>query len=286
MKPVKSAFLAMLPALFVAYSLLDAVSLYGEEAGFQRYDPKRKTSELVLEGSVKTWTETMDGFALYTMNAAFNGAYTFLTRHTVTMNLPYTFAWYNNAESRNPYLYSFGDMLFSYEYMKKNGRISLFAGPRFGLPLAEASEYAAREGVYQAGSGRYSAGIGISATGVRDPVVWNAGLSYDVGLPKKERFYTTLEPGNIQITAGFSDLFNERFGISAGLTQYIRLPLLYDGEGNQEDLRLTTVGRAEFLVLFEKNYIRFSIEATLYPVNSPFILGAAYGHQFDLSKER
>jgi hypothetical protein len=183
-----------------------AASLYGQEADYQRYDLVREESELILEGSVKTWAEMLNGLSFYTMNVGFQGEYTFLTHHTVTVKLPYAFAWYNNSDSRNPWFYSFGNMEFSYDYLKQFGHINLFVGPRFGIPLAEASEYAVREGVYSASSGRYSAGVRISVTGIRDPVVWNADLVYDVGLPKKERFYTTLEPGNIQLAVGFSDL--------------------------------------------------------------------------------
>jgi hypothetical protein len=270
----------------VLLALLTVATLYGQETDYQRYDLVQKKSEIVLEGSVKTWTETINGLSLYTLNVGLQGEYTFLTNHTVTVKLPYTLAWYNNPENRTPWLYSFGDMGFTYEYLKQFGHINLFMGPRFSIPLAEASEYAVREGVYTASSGRYSVGAGIAVTGIRDPVVWNAGLTYDVGLPKEERFYTTLEPGNIQITAGFSDLFNERFGFSVGITQHIKLPVLYDGKGKLEDLRVATIGQGEFLVLFEKDYIRFSFEAPLYPLNNPFILGITYGHQFDLSKEQ
>jgi hypothetical protein len=260
--------------------------LHGQETDYQRYDLVRKKSELVLEGAVKTYTETVNGFSLYAINMGFNGEYTFLTHHTVTVNLPYTVSWYNNPESRNPWLYSFGDMGFSYDYLKQFGHINLFMGPRLSIPLAEANEYAAREEVSSAGSGRYSAGVGITVTGIRDPVVWNVGFSYDVGLPKEERFYTTVEPGNMRFTAKFSDLFNDRFGFSVGISQHIKLPVLYDGVGKVEDLRFSTVGQGEFLVLFENDYIRFSLEASLYPLNNPFIFGLTYGHQFDLSKDK
>ncbi|MDR1095408.1 MAG: hypothetical protein LBL31_03365 [Spirochaetaceae bacterium] len=273
----------LLPGILIV--LLTVASLYGQETDYQRYDIVRKQSEIVLEGSVKTWAETANEYSLYTTNIGFQGEYTFLTRHTVTVNLPYTFARYNNPESRMPWLYSFGNMGFSYNYLKQFGHINLFAGPRLSVPLAEASEYAAREGVYSASSGRYSLGAEISITGVRDPVVWNAGLAYDLGLPKEERFYTTLEPGNIQITAGFSDLFNERFGFTVGITQYIKLPVLYNGKGKPEDLRFTTAGKGEFLVLFEKDYMKFTLETTLFPLNSPFVLGFTYGRQFDLNKK-
>jgi hypothetical protein len=265
---------------------LGATFLYGQETDYQRYDLVRKKSELVLESAVKTWAETVNGLSLYTINVGLQGEYTFLTNHTVTVKLPYTLAWYNNPDKRIPWLYSFGDMRFSYEYLKQFGHINLFMGPRFSVPLAGASEYAAREGVYTASTGRYSAGAGIAVTGIRDPVVWNASFTYDVGLPKEERFHTTLEPGNTQITLGFSNLYNERFGFTVGLSQLIKLPVLYDGVGKLEDLRVTTGVQSEFLVLFEKDYIRFSLEAKLYPLNNPFVLGLAYGHQFDLSNQR
>ncbi|MDR1095818.1 MAG: hypothetical protein LBL31_05470 [Spirochaetaceae bacterium] len=70
-----------------------------------------------------------------------------------------------------------------------------------------------------------------------------------------------------------------------GITQYIKLPVLYDGKGKPEDLRFTTAGKGEFLVLFEKDYMRFTLEATLFPLNSPFVLGFTYGRQFDLNKK-
>jgi hypothetical protein len=96
--------------LGIPLALLLAASLHGQQTDYQRYDLVRKKSELILEGSVKIWAETADDFSLYMMNLGFKGEYTFLTHHTVTVKLPYTLAWYNNHESRNPWLYSFGDM--------------------------------------------------------------------------------------------------------------------------------------------------------------------------------
>jgi hypothetical protein len=265
--------------------LLGAAVLYGQETDYQRYDLVRKQRELVLESTIRTWAETVNGYSLYTAQVGVQGEYTFLTHHTVTVRAPYTVAWYNQAESRNPWLYSLGDLRISYEYLKQFGHINLFVGPRFGIPLGEGDAYAAREGVYAAGSGRYSTGLGVSVRGIRDPVVWQGSLSYEIGLPKEERFYTSLEPGNIQASGSFSDVFNERFGFSVGLTQTIKLPELWDGSWDGERLWVSTTGTGEFMVLFEHDYIRFSGEATLYPVNRPFVLGITYGHQFELSKD-
>jgi hypothetical protein len=201
-----------------------------QEGDYQRYDLVRETSEIIVESSVRTWVgAAADGGAVYFVRGDARGEYTFLTNHTVSVQAPYTFGWHNGLESRNPALYSFGDMQVSYEYLKQLGHVNVFFGPQLTIPLYDADEYAAREGVYAGGDGRYKAGFSVSVTGIRDPVVWSTGLSYDVGLPKRERFYTSVAPGNIQVSGGFSDLLNERFGFSFALVQTVNLPPVKDG---------------------------------------------------------
>jgi hypothetical protein len=283
---------ALMPRIFdpgwlilgVFFAVLGSSVLAAQDAGYQRYNPERKKSELILEGSVNTWVEDISGFDLFSARMGLKAEYIFLTNHTVTLNLPYTINWHNNPDSPAPWMYAFGDMVLSYEYLKKFGHIHLFFGPRFGIPLYQANDYMSREGIYAPGDRRYSAGFSVSATGVRDPVVWNVGFLWDVGLPKTERFFTSWQPGNIQIAAGFSDLFNDRFGFSLGLTQLVSLPQISGGKWKIEDLSAVAAGEGEFLMLFEKDYVRVSLEVALYPLNRPFVLGLVYGHQFDLSK--
>jgi hypothetical protein len=260
--------------------------LAAQDTGYQRYDPTRKKYTLTVEGSLNTWLENINGFDLFSTRAELKTEYVFLMNHTVTLNLPYTINLYNNPDSPAPWLYSFGNMGVSYEYLKKFGHISLFFGPRFGIPLYQANDYMSREGIYAPGDGRYSTGFSVSATGIQDPVVWNAGFLWDVGLPKTERFFTSWQPGNIQISTGFSDLFNERFGFSLGFTQLVSLPQINGRKWKTEGLSAATVGEGEFLILFEKDYVRVSLEATLYPLDRPFVLGLVYGHQFDLTMQR
>jgi hypothetical protein len=71
--------------------------------------------------------------------------------------------------------------------------------PNFYLLLNILAKYLSREGILTAGAGRFTAGV--LATGIMDPVVWNLGLSYDIGLPKQERFATSWIPGAIQLSA-------------------------------------------------------------------------------------
>jgi hypothetical protein len=226
--------------------------------------------------------EQLNGDDLYNIRLNASLEYTFHTNHTIKGTLPYALSLYNAGDARNAAYYSFGDITLSYEYLKQIKHINLFFGPQLTIPLAESNEYALREGVYAAGAGRYEAGFTFAVTGIRDPVVWTAGLDYMVGLPKKERFYTSWQPGTMQLSMSVSDLFNERFGFAIGAYQSIQLPQVNDGEWKVTDLSVSTFCRFEFLILFENDYVRVMADASLYPLNRPFVFGLVYGHRFEL----
>jgi hypothetical protein len=271
--------------IMLLIGIINISLLTGQESEFQRYDIVRENSEINLESRLSTWAEELDGYNLYSMNIMLQGEYVFLTKHSITVKIPYGLAMYNHPESRIPLLYSFGDMNVSYQYLKQQEHINLFIGPQVTIPLTKNNEYANREGVYTIGEGRYGAGFSVSVTGIRDPVVWNAGFSYNVGLPNEERLYSSWNPGKFQMNGGFSDLLNEKFGFSLGLTQYVNLPQVNDGIWMIEYLSVMTAGYGEFFILFDKDYIRFTLEAVLFPLNKPNIFGITYGHQFKLRKE-
>jgi hypothetical protein len=253
---------------------------------FQRYDLVRESSELTLETTNNLWMEQNNSADLYTLRLGVHAEYTFKTNHSISLKLPYTLAWYNNPDARTTLFYSLGDLSLGYEYLKQMKHINLFVGPLITIPLAETNEYAAREGVYSTSNGRVMAGFSLAITGIRDPVVWNAGVQYLVGLPKEERSYWSWQPGDIQVSLGVSDLVNNRFGFALGLYHHITLP---DGKGEHwelADLAVSTFARVEGLLVFEQDYMRVSVDAYVYPLNKPVVLGITYGHQFDLSKKR
>jgi hypothetical protein len=141
-----------------------------------------------------------------------------------------------------------------------------------------------REGVLAVSDGRYMLGADFSVSGVRDPIVWNVGLQYRIGLPKAERFYTSWQPGVIQLSAGFTDLFNDRFGFSLGVYQTITLPQIHDGEWQGDTVSTAAFCRLEFLVLFEKGYVRAVVNAYAYPQNRPVVFELVYGRTFGIAK--
>jgi hypothetical protein len=146
--------------------------------------------------------------------------------------------------------------------------------------LTESNEYLPQEGILTSGAGRVTAGFSATATGIMDPVVWNVGLSYDVGLPKQERFYTSWVPVTIQVSGSLSDLVNERFGFSVGTYHVVSLPALNNGVWARGGVSVVSLFRLEVFVLFEHDYVRVSMDSYAYPLNRPVVFGVVYGHQF------
>jgi hypothetical protein len=276
-------------ALFLAVSTLCAQEPEAEN-DYQRYDLVRDENEFTVESAFSYWQENSGGNDLHNLNLRTRLEYAFAVgnagsaNHTVAASLPYTFALYSNPEIPEGPFYSFGDLSFSYEYLKQFKHLNLFFGPRVSIPLTESGEYLSREGILTAGAGRFTAGVSATATGIMDPVVWNLGLSYDIGLPKQERFGSSWVPGTIQLSASVSDLVNERFGFAVGTYQVISLPALTNGVLAKGGVSVTSLFRLEVFVLFEKDYVRVSIDTYAYPLNRPVVFGAVYGHQFKRDK--
>ncbi|MDR3335780.1 MAG: hypothetical protein LBT16_01120 [Treponema sp.] len=258
------------------------------EEGYQRFDMVRKPSEFTAEGTLRFRTETVGTDQLYTFSPGLRLEYSLATNHTFEASLPYTLSIYESLEARQRLYYALGDLQLSYEYLHQSGHVNWFLGPLASIPLTPNTEYAAREGVLSAGSGRYTAGAKVSVTGIRDPVVWNGGLQYTVGLPKKERFLTAWQPGNMQISAGITDLLNEQFGFSLSLHQGANLPAVTDGIWDKagSGLTVSTMFQLEAFSLFEHGYLRIVLEAYVYPPQQPITTKFVYGRQFTIRDAR
>jgi hypothetical protein len=271
-------------ALFFAFiaSLLWSVSLFSQETDYQRNDLKREESELALESGLKTWMEGSNTDTLYNFKLNAGIEYT-LSSHSIKAVLPYTFMLYDNSEALNRFFYYIGDIHLSYEYLKQLTHLNLFFGSFLSIPLTVSNEYAARESVYALGECRYEAGLSFSMTGIRDPIVWILGLRYALGLPKEERYYTSWRPGTIQASLGISDLFNDRFGFSVGLSETLILPRMIGLSMEPDGLSMSTGFKLEAFILFEHDYLRFSTESYIFPMYQPVVIGVTYGHNFKLA---
>jgi hypothetical protein len=261
--------------------LLPLTLLFSQETDYQRNDLVLEESELTVESGVRMGLENINTDTFY--NFSVNGSieYAFLS-HSVKASLPYTLMFYDNQDALNRFFYYLGDISLSYEYLKQLSHLNLFLGSFFNIPISVSNEYAAREGVYASSEGRYEAGFSFSVTGIRDPVVWSAGLRYTFGLPMEERYYTTWRPGTIQASLGLSDLLNDRFGYSIGILEMIILPRMIDMSMEPVSLTMRTGFKLEVIILFERNYVQLSAESYLFPLYQPVTIGITYGHNFNL----
>jgi hypothetical protein len=253
--------------------------LFSQENDYQRNSLVREDSELTVETDLRIWQEDINPAKLYNINLSAGIEYTILS-HSIKASLPYTFSLLDNNNALNRLYNRMGDINISYEYLKQLSNLNLFLGSHMGIPLAVSNEYAAREGVYSSSEGRYEIGGSFSLTGIRDPVVWNTGLRYTLGLPKKERYRTTWRPGTIQASAGISDLFNDRFGISIGISETLIMPRMIGTSVEPDGFSMLTSLKLQALVLFEHDYLNFLVEGSVYPLYQPVVIGVTYGHNF------
>jgi hypothetical protein len=258
--------------------------LWAEET-YQRLTIDKKKHELTIEGGLRYWAQTMSAETeTYTLNPRLGAEYNFDQRHSVNLEIPYYVVLYDEPDTSRSIFYGIGDIQLSYIYTKKLNYANLFFTPQFVIPAGEASEYAAREGIYTPGSGRWDIGFSFAVTGIRDPVVWTLGFKYDVGLPKKEQFYTSWQPGNMQLSGSLLKLSNERFGLSLGLYQNISLPQINSGKWDSSGFSASTFFWLESMVMFDKDYVKITAEMYAFPLNRPVTIGLTYGHTFKKEK--
>jgi hypothetical protein len=166
----------------------------------------------------------------------------------------------------------------SYDYLKQIGQLNLFLGGFGSIAIPEYEEEIVR---------RHNVGLRVGLSGVKDPIVWNTGLEYAVGLPKEERGVQTWEPGNMQGNVGIISLFNSTFGFGLSFIQSVRLAPFRGSDRNREETRTASVFRPEVLIIPHDNwYVRFNIDIYAYPITSPAVFTVLLGVNADFPKKK
>jgi len=214
--------------------IVASFSLYAEEPDYQRFDLVLDKNKLTLEGSLSYYAQNIADHDMYVFKPQLAIEYLF-KKHGLRAEMPYILRAYNNLDVRRQFFYSFGDITLYYDYLKQIRHINLFFGGFWSIPLSENNEYMNREGIISGGSGRHELGTKFTITGIKDPMLWTADFQYSIGFPKKERYYWSWEPGNIQANAGMISMFNDTFGFSLNIIQNIRLPQINDGRAGHRN---------------------------------------------------
>ncbi|MFH2113426.1 MAG: hypothetical protein ABIJ86_02820 [Spirochaetota bacterium] len=74
------------------------------------------------------------------------------------------------------------------------------------------------------GSGRWTLGLSGGLSRIIDPLVLSGLLSWNVGLPRAERWNSRWRPGDFSLVMSVTEAFNEHVSCTLGLSQYASLP--------------------------------------------------------------
>jgi hypothetical protein len=263
--------------------ICNGVIAFSQESDFNRFQINRKNDEITIEDTQSFWIQNNNSeYSSYYSMSNFKLEYDFLSKHSVLILLPFAFEFdFDSTKDKNTD-FSWGDLRIEYDYMKFFRNINLSLGS-FVTTLLEPVEKDAETTKLNIGSGRVCLGINTLLTGILDPVVWSVGLEYTIGLPDKDG---TVQPGNIQLQASISNLVNERFGFALGIYPRIGIPEIQDGTIHTSTLSITSFIRPEIFIMFDHDYVRFSLDAYTYPFGTPFVFNIIYGHNFQITKQK
>jgi hypothetical protein len=148
---------------------------------------------------------------------------------TASAYLPLAAEFAVGDDARRPAAAGLGDIELAAGWTGRVSDTRLSASVRGSAPTGEWNPYAAAEGALVPGSGRWTVGAALSASRILDPVVLGAALSYDLGLPRADRFSTSWRPGDFSLSLSVSEVLNDSVGYTLKAVQSASLPEVRDG---------------------------------------------------------
>ncbi|MCL2557594.1 MAG: hypothetical protein FWE09_03865 [Treponema sp.] len=263
--------------------MLLCATIGANENEFNRITFDKESGRLTTEAALRHYAQAAPGGELHVFTPHLSLGYS-MGSHGFGARLPLTFALYTgDSEAINSFSYGFEDAQLSYDYSIRRGALNFFLGGFWSLPIKAPGDETEGSPV-SPGSGRHGLGLSFSAHGIRDPVVWNLGFSYGVGLPSSESDSGIWEPGNIGLSAGITVLFNEVFGFRLNLHQQLRLPQA--GGADAASFSASSSFSPEALVMGDDWHLRLRLDIYAHPLFAPTALGITYGYMFDLPARR
>ena len=125
--------------------------------------------------------------------------------------------------------FDFGDpVFFTLLTLRPNGRILRFGGG-YQFPLGKWMSQQEREYGILGGTGFHRLFFRGTYMGIHDPTIFSLQAEYSITLPRKERFDTSVELGEISGRVELIEVLNDIWGVSIHMTGTIRLPELING---------------------------------------------------------
>lgn len=189
------------------------------------------------------------------------------------------------SDVREPAVAGLGDIEVSAGWTGRLADTRVSASLQLSAPTGEWNPYAAAEGMLLAGSGRWSTGAAFSVSKILDPVVLGARFSYDVGLPRVERFSTTWRPGDMSLSLNVTEVLNDSVGYTLKATQSASLPEIRDGAYDLDSFAYAASASIELWYSNGDVAIRFGPSKSMTNIETPARLSAALSYALRSEKK-
>lgn len=267
-----------IPLLITAMLVL-AVNVHSQVSDHQRIGVEKETHWSVgmdVSSSLTTY-ETQAG-TLYDLDEQVSMDFvlqkTWSFSATVPMRVNVLYDLY-----KTPLSMDIGDIDVSLGY---TGRIKdIRCSLRTSILLPTGNAYAIPEGAMVTGGGRWCLGVNASASFILDPVLLGIGFGYQLGLPRKERFGSSWNPGDFTIGLSVAEVLNDAMGYSLRLTQTLSIPTSHEGVSLGKGLDYQAGGAVEFFFSKKNWSVRVGFSKSITSILQPASVSLSYSLSID-----
>lgn len=233
--------------ILICSFLCFSIAIYSE-GEYQRIANEEKKEHCIsLGGNLSFFTTASEYGNNYFLDSGFSMSYTYKNFLYGDFSLPFT----TNVVFTSPTIpktnWGGSDPTISFGYLTRIEDMKLRFQASYTYPLGIWNFYEVQQKRIESGSGYHRIGVTGSLSKIIDPVILNTTLNYSIGLPRKERFGYSFQPGTFAISFNFVEIMNDVVGLSLSFSNSLTLPTYFEGKINFQEMRYTANISLSFL---------------------------------------
>jgi len=272
----RNAFLGALALAAMSYSGIAA-----QESSHQRLSVEGRESLEVTVGTSCALTKTSDssgsGLAL---DPSLSLDLLAWRRLGLSIDLPFA-AWVDTRREALPRAVgALGDPSVAATYTFRLADWRLGSELSYSHPLGVWEEHESATKLIASGSGYPTLGAAISAIRYLDPLVAGLRIEAETCLPRSERWGSSMIPLALKLNLFATEALNDIAALSAGLSQRLAWPRLYEGIPEESGLSYSMSGNVGLIFSSRSDSLRVALSRPLSSASAPASLELGYSHTF------
>ncbi len=273
--------------LAIIITLLCSITLFGQTSEHQRLGVERKTIwELGIEAGSSVSNDSYMESDYFSLNPYTSLDILIERAWSISVQMPFVSELVLEHNSKRPAAIVIGDLSASIGWTGKVGDFRLRGGLSSDIPTGDWNPYTTREGILTGGSGRWTIGANVSISRILDPVVIGSVFSYNVGLPRVERFVTTIRPGDMNLQLFISEVLNDRIGYTIRIIQGFCLSELRNNQWNMNGFAYSLSGGGEVWFSTGDFSLRLGVSKNLTKIEIPASISLSVGYSIKSEKKK